>query len=598
MTIVALEKVTFYGVAAQCHAALDELQRFGQLHLMNLNGVGDQVLDGGLVSTEAREALKFLRTSPIQRPGARRDKDFDAEDVIEKTITNKRLQQELSQEYDLVEKAIRDTTPWGEFELPSQEELRTPLWFYVVPRREADTLDRLNVPYQIVAEDETDLYVVVLSHEELDPPPGKQVELDPRPLSQLQARIEEIAERLEELHWGRAELTRWLPWLQRRLDELDDQAAREWAEHVSLRDEDLFAIQGWVPQESRAQAEAIAERFGLAVGFEQPAVAENPPTLLRNPDQIAGAEGVVTFYMTPGYRTWDPTPIMFVSFSMFFGMIVADAGYGFLLALGLILYWRRLGATAKGSQFRNLLLAIVASTVVYGIMTGSYFGLAPKPGSFLDHFRILDFADRGQMMGLSILIGVSHLTLANLITAWNARGSAQAFGPVGWVLVMLGALGMSTALLDPPAPQVVATLGQWILGAGLLTVLLFSSSRPLNSTRPQDWLGRLLDGVGALTGISKLFGDVLSYLRLFALGLASAQLAVTFNSLAEDMAQSRGLGLLLAALILIVGHGINLVLGLMGGVVHGLRLNCIEFFNWSLTEEGQPFRSYHKKVSA
>jgi V/A-type H+-transporting ATPase subunit I len=78
--------------------------------------------------------------------------------------------------------------------------------------------------------------------------------------------------------------------------------------------------------------------------------------------------------------------------------------------------------------------------------------------------------------------------------------------------------------------------------------------------------------------------------------LASAQLAVTFNQLASDMTQFRGLGFLLAIVIIIAGHGINLVLGLMGGVVHGLRLNVIEFFNWSLTEEGTPFRSFHRKV--
>ena len=109
---------------------------------------------------------------------------------------------------------------------------------------------------------------------------------------------------------------------------------------------------------------------------------------------------------------------------------------------------------------------------------------------------------------------------------------------------------------------------------------------------------KILDGLGSLVGVSKLFGDVMSYLRLFALGLASASLAITFNQLAEQVYQTvPGLGLLLSILIVILGHGINLLLAVISGFVHGLRLNFIEFFNWGLTEEGYPFQAFAKKES-
>ncbi|MEO1298576.1 MAG: V-type ATPase 116kDa subunit family protein, partial [Cyanobacteria bacterium J06636_16] len=107
---------------------------------------------------------------------------------------------------------------------------------------------------------------------------------------------------------------------------------------------------------------------------------------------------------------------------------------------------------------------------------------------------------------------------------------------------------------------------------------------------------RLVDGLGALTKISSLFGDVMSYLRLFALGLASASLALTFNQLAEQVHQAvPGLGLVLSLLILLLGHGINLVLAIVSGFVHGLRLNFIEFFNWGISGEGYPFHAFVKK---
>ena len=154
------------------------------------------------------------------------------------------------------------------------------------------------------------------------------------------------------------------------------------------------------------------------------------------------------------------------------------------------------------------------------------------------------------------------------------------------------ALGVPAEQIQPPVERV----GWTALSVGFACVFLFSSGRPLASKRLGDWVGRIVDGLLGLTNISKAFGDTLSYLRLFALGLASAQLAVTFNDLAAGAYQVPGLGIVLALLILGVGHGVNLLLGIMSGVVHGLRLNCIEFFNWSLTDEGYPFQPFCKKA--
>jgi len=100
----------------------------------------------------------------------------------------------------------------------------------------------------------------------------------------------------------------------------------------------------------------------------------------------------------------------------------------------------------------------------------------------------------------------------------------------------------------------------------------------------------------SLTSITKIFGDVLSYMRLFALGLASASLAITFNQLAMQVYHAMpGLGLLFSILILILGHTLNILLGIMSGVVHGLRLNFIEFYNWSVSDEGYPFKAFARK---
>lgn len=107
---------------------------------------------------------------------------------------------------------------------------------------------------------------------------------------------------------------------------------------------------------------------------------------------------------------------------------------------------------------------------------------------------------------------------------------------------------------------------------------------------------RLLMGLKGLARISGAFGDTLSYLRLFALGLASASLAMTFNDLAKQVGDAvPGIGFLFSLLIIVLGHGLNLLLAFASGIIHGLRLNFIEFFNWGMPEEGRPFRAFERK---
>jgi V/A-type H+-transporting ATPase subunit I len=196
------------------------------------------------------------------------------------------------------------------------------------------------------------------------------------------------------------------------------------------------------------------------------------------------------------------------------------------------------------------------------------------------------------MMRLSVSIGVIHIALANGIMAWQYRGRNRAWVSLGWIAVVSGGLLIWLGMGN--RADLAYRLGELALGAGLLTVFLFGSERPVKSA--MDLLWRVLGGLSSLTNVTKIFGDVLSYLRLFALGLASASLALTFNDLARQVAEAHpGMGLLFSLLILLVGHLLNILLSLMSGVVHGLRLNFIEFYNWGLSEEGYPFRAFAKR---
>jgi len=600
MAIVPVNKVTLYGIADHKQAVLEGLQDLGCAHLVNLTpGTGDGQPGPGY-SVDAHKALKYLQACPTQRRPTRDPRHFDFAAVEREALAIRRRERELNDECEAVRAAIAAVKPWGDFRLPSEDELGPlRLWFYVVPHRRMDAVRESDLVWEVAARDERFDYVAVIHADRPQGMPVSPVDLDPRPLSELTDHLQTMELELERLHARRIELTRWCLLFTQAMAKADDEAALEHAGHQTLDDSGVFAVQGWAPRDAVPRLTEFAGDHGLAVSVDEPAPEDTPPTLLSNPEPLAGGEGTVTFYMTPGYHTWDPSLVVFFSFAVFFAMIFCDAGYGLLLGIVLACVWRKLGSTQTGIRMRNLFLALVLASIGYGAMAGSYFGVladqmrAPM-GPLLAPMQVLDPNDTNQMMLLTIAVGAFHIILANLITAWRFRRSSSYcyLAPVGWAAMILGGLIAGTQ------EEIGASLGVILLIAGFAAVLFFTSNRPI-SFRPLDLLWRILDGLKNLTNVSKAFGDVLSYLRLFALGLASGVLAVTFNDIAAMIAGSppHGVRLLAAILVLVVGHGLNFVLAIVGGVVHGLRLNCIEFFNWSLPDEGYPFQAFCKKAS-
>jgi V/A-type H+-transporting ATPase subunit I len=310
---------------------------------------------------------------------------------------------------------------------------------------------------------------------------------------------------------------------------------------------------------------------------------------MRTPRPLDIGQDLVKFYVTPGYWLWDPSTTVFVSFSIFFAMIVADAGYGALLGLGILYFWRMMGRSDTGRKLRVLFSCLAAASVLYGVLIGSYFGLEPSDGSILSRLRIFDLENTNSMMAFSILVGIGHIIFANVMDAWRQRTSAGALVPLGWVAILIGGTLMGFGTVAGEKAAGLRSAGTVFASVGALGVFLFSA-------REGNILKRIAMGFLGLTKLTSAFGDVMSYLRLFALGLASGSLAMAFNDLASQVSGSvRGVGLFFGLLILVFGHGINVLLGISSGFIHGLRLNLIEFFNWGIAEEGTQFRAFAKK---
>lgn len=416
-------------------------------------------------------------------------------------------------------------------------------------------------------------------------------------MTDLTRRFDAVEAELEDLHWQRVALTRWSHLLSQTIALADDRAARQLAAQQAWDDPSMFAIQGWAPVKASDRIRSFTRDHALGLTIESPSASDSPPTLLNNRGVAAGGQDAVTFYTTPAYRAWDPSGVVFVSFSVFFAMIMADAGYALVLAGLLFVLWRRIGRSDGGRRFRKLLLAIVIASIAYGIAVGSYFGLEPANGSLWQKLHVIDAADTTLMMQMSIAIGVAHLAMANLALAWNRRWSLMMLSSLGWVVILLGGLAFGLGKGGTQPEAVLTQYGGWAIATGIVAVLFFSSERPFLTFKWRDHGARILDGLKSLTGVTRAFGDVLSYLRLFALGLASAQLAATFNDLTYQASCCVGIGTLLAVVVVVFGHGLNFALAIMSGVVHGLRLNCIEFFGWSLPDEGYPFEPFCKKAA-
>ncbi len=598
MSIVELSKLTIFGMTDQHQSVLEELQQLGCVHLLPLRESDDIKTERG--SKDAITAYRYLLSAPMKRRLATDTAKFDREQLVRELLEIRDRRSELLAERDEFLNAIELVTPWGDFQLPAEDELPgQQFYFYLVPLRAQSQLpdDRI---WQIVARDNRFAYLVVIASEEPLDIPFERVELDRRPLSQLRSQLEAVEEELEELHWQRVTLTRWRRMLRDDLDTADDQAAKRIAASGLQADEAVFALRGWIPVGATDDVRELAQRNQLAVTLEPPSEEESPPTLLHNPERVAGAEGCVTFYITPGYHTWDPTTMVYFSFSLFFAMIISDAGYGLFMAAMLWLFWGKIGEQKSGPRIRNLLLGIISATIIYGVLVGSYFGVEPPPGSLLDYLRVYIggqpmLENQNAMMVIAVSIGVAHLSLASVINGMHTRKNLRWVGHFGWAMLMIGAFLIGSGMMAEL--ESMKRIGVGLASLSGICIIFFSSDRPLLTFNPKTHALRLVDGVMQVPNLSKAFGDVLSYLRLFALGLASAQLAITFNDLAGGIYQKGGIGILLAIVILVVGHGINFLLCLMGGVVHGLRLNCIEFFNWGLTQEGYAFEPFKKKAN-
>jgi len=385
----------------------------------------------------------------------------------------------------------------------------------------------------------------------------------------IKENFHEIAKRLDEIREFHNELTE-----RRRFIEVESGLANEG---------EIFVLKGWIPADSCEAIEQAFEksRLPVALQFTDPPDDEVPPTKFKNSWWCRPVESLFPLLgVIPGYREADISPTFFPFLIVFTAFLVGDAGYGLVAVISMAVAFRPLITRGVPRPILELFMALFGGVLIFGILTNTYFGEAP---AFLNLTGFNGSTPQGMefLKWLCFFIGAVHLTLAHLWKIRRVPMGLPVVGEVGWVLFIWPMFALVNVLvLGYKAPFWM--IPGFVISLGL--VVFFTAP----STNVLSMVGQ---GLGAVAlNAAAFLSDIISYIRLWAIGLAGGILAATFNQLAKP------LPLVIMVLVLAAAHFMNFALGLIAIFAHGVRLNLLEFSNhlgmeWS----GRPFEPFKKK---
>lgn len=319
---------------------------------------------------------------------------------------------------------------------------------------------------------------------------------------------------------------------------------------------------------------AKQNRWGIFV--REPSEEDEVPTFIRNPRWVSIMEPVFRLMeIVPGYRELDISPLFLLFLSLFFGMIIGDAGYGFLYIALTAIAHKRLMSRVKDTRIFFLLYLFSSSAVLWGVLTGTVFGQEWYINAGMRPLLPV-LNDTKFLQAFCFFLGAFHLTLGQGWQAIRKFPSLAALSDIGWISILWAAFFIARMLiLSYSLPHAA----KWLIIGGVALVIFFTNPN-------KNILKTVGAGLGALAlSIMNNFTDVVSYVRLFAVGLAGVAISDTVNTLAASLG---GNSMITQLVILFLGHTINVVLGPISVLVHGVRLNVLEFsghagLSWSGT---------------
>ena len=405
--------------------------------------------------------------------------------------------------------------------------------------------------------------------------------------AQLEARLAAFAPKREEIR--------------RALDGAAIDRDREQSKEALAHTKTAFLLTGWVREDMtekvRREIEKITDVYYL--GFEDPSEGDAVPTVLKNSRLITPYEAVTNLYSLPAYGTIDGTPLMAPFYFIFFGMMLSDTVYGAVLALGAWAFLKYMKPRGMMENLAKVLLMGGISTIFMGLLFGTCAGVSWPVifrGTALENtFPIIDSsADPIAMLALCAAMGIIQMFYAVFIAAYSCIKHRDWAGAIvdnlSWVFIITGLLLMAAPSLGLPAA--LGTAGKWMAIGFAAVVLLFAGRSKKNVA------GRLMSGAGKLYDVTSWLGDVLSYARIFALGLSTGVIGLVLNTLCWDMlfASFKGnpvlmvVGFIIVTVLSVALHAFMMAISTLGCFVHSARLQYVEFFGKFYEAGGKAFK--------
>lgn len=588
--VTKMTKYSFILLSEQTEGFLNSLQELGVVDISrSLKPIDEQSSEMLAEADRAKKALSILAACK-----AVSDKDFKFDGCpVDAVLETQDRIAEISAEIAAAKKEIAVRQPWGSFRSEDIHKLESQglkLRFYSCMKKKFDPSWAEIRPLEVISETESKVFFVTVSPAkeeysfpiEAVPAPEGSVNEAEEKLSLLQSKLEKEQQLLANLKSCSDEIRKAYNDSLSRLDLYFAEAATEKAV-----DNYLTVLTGFAPTSDDKRLCASFDSMDIYYSHEAATKEDNPPVKLKNNWFAKNFEVLTGMYGVPAYDEFDPTPVLGPFFMLFFAMCMGDAGYGILLMLIALVLRLKMKDSSLGKMHR-LIAFLGGMTFVVGIFLGTFFGMSILEASWAPAwlkglcidgwFPDAKIAGFPVQMVLAVAIGVLHICLAMIIKTINFTkrfGFKKTVATWGWTTLIVGglvvvSLGMTEVLSAEAFKWTIIALA---VVSGLAIYVFNTPGRnPLLNIGSGLW-----DTYNMVTG---LLGDVLSYIRLYALGLAGGMLGNAFNIMGTMILDIPvpGVNWVFCIIILIFGHVLNLAMSCLGAFVHPLRLTFVEYF--------------------
>ncbi|WP_372775778.1 V-type ATP synthase subunit I [Mangrovibacterium sp.] len=595
--IVPMKK---YGFAVQ-HSAykqfLDDLSELGVVHINKGSG-NNTTEEMANLRAEAAQIEQTIDSLKHYHPEGKQPGrcEHTATEVIEQARIQLKRLEEAEAELELAQKQASEREVWGNYSSEILQKLNDAglkINFYSVPVKKwkAEWLDEY--PIEVVKRCDKEVKFITIGYEG-EPFEGVRLENVSKSTAvelhkQAAGLQKEIAAVNDKLHHMGAN---GIPILKNHLANVESRL--EWLDvwnnqTTDIGDGALHLLEGWVPEVKQLSLQEYLEKNHIFYLESKPEPGEAPPVQLVNNKFGKLFEPIAKLFSLPAYAELDLTIYFAPFFMLFFGFCLGDAGYGLVILLGSTFYKRK--AEKSMRTYLTLGQLFGASTLVMGAIFGTFFGIELAKQPALEGVKDM-FLDSAQVFNLSLIVGGIQIIFGIIIRVKNQlrqENPLRALSSVGWLLLFFTAGLFSFFLKDLELSAMLNVVKNLLYAASVLLILLFSGTGPIHLRL----IGGLWEMYNTVTGI---FGDLLSYIRLFALGIASSILGLVINQMAASFGSGKYIGPVIFLLIVVVGHTANLLISSLGAFVHPMRLTFVEFYkNAGFQGGGKPYKPFSKK---